>query len=532
MVERVINRDELLSGDVQQVRPFGLEAKAQSMQSLSNTLGSVANTMQKQALDLAILDFNSTAADEINKIYYSNPAEPEDLRKQYDAYWKGYSKNVPLTLRGSLQKLYSDLSEKYVNKALSTKAKNISVQREEKVNKTENAFYRHGVELTSGIISDDPAEQQMAAVNLLDILDAHNNLLNSVGAEGEYLFTAEQKQKRQQDLMTNILQTNLQNSIINSPNPLEIIERIESDALILPPIAGVSTENVNISAMLNPESKSKITKAAKDAYMDRIRSRETILNIEQKESDRIINKAIVSAALDIQNGGTGLPKQYAKVLNANATDINQLKQIAAVTENKQTPISDMNAVNEVKTNIGKGIPQKDYLISNRNKFSPEDYDALIKENNLQFGTPSNPYEVGAKQLLDLNKIVLETPGAEYDATLKMAVSNTKITYDKLYRDYAAKNPNTPLTFEVAESLKDQALAINLDAQQRYNLGLTVKDATPEKKREILKNSANNYWNTYYAKKYPKASPQKINEILTNDPIFQGQINSIKKQLGQ
>lgn len=466
-----IPREVQISENISEVKPVQ-DFKGEILSSIGESLKNTAKTMESKILANAEFDFNNNAVNNISAMYEENQSNPAALKTNLDAFWKGYSKKIPPESQNKIYGLYNDLSNKYIQKASSNYNSVLDNEYQFNILQTEHNLKTQTEILASDLFSSDINKSKTSAVNLLDAMANHDKLYNSTRTDGTPLFTPQQRMQASLEFKKDAIRNSLKAKVQESDNPMSVISYFENNEVVIPKIEGISEAPTIIPLTL--EDKLDITKDLYSEMNSKINYKEKLINIEEKEKDRI-GRTGMQAVMGMKSEGKEIPKDIVKLLSPYL-DAKGIKELHSIVNNPDPISSNGDVLKNLRQSAVQGVNISDAARSSYDsgELTFDDYKNLEEYNNQYQGKVTNPVAVGRNYIDDTSKTITDF-SPSFSSKTSQGVNEAKAQYE-LEIETRRKNGVQVSPYEAIEIAK-QSLYKNLNPQTLNTLGIKLNNSS-------------------------------------------------------
>jgi hypothetical protein len=429
---------------------------------LSRSMERTSIDMQNKSDNIYINSFLTDARKGARDIYNKNAADPDQLTKELVKYKDGLQSNMPSNLKPRLDQEFSGISEKYLDKATTTKNSILTSEQTVAQENNENQIIsdiqfaaRDLFAAPKGLSEDEIKTRNGTSLNqIISDFDAIDKNLNQVGADGKPLKTPEQKIKSVVKAKE-FLFTEAANSWLDSQDDkLTAYHKWLNNEVTLDLPEG----SINIRDTMTPEVRQKVDKQLIQSIKDDLyisKQRQEEVDKMEKEFAENTKKAL----FDKSKTGNLNPKDVER--SRNILDYNDYKDFVKMSRSAD-PISNGTIYGQLVDQIDQGQDVGEEIRKARftdKALSNDDFERLIDKNSQRGSKGPIPDSVaeGRDYLLGY----LGSNSKLLDITNSAVMAKAEREYNGRIQDFIDANKRKPN--------RSESMAISDEVSERYNV---------------------------------------------------------------
>jgi hypothetical protein len=433
---------------------------------LSRSLQNTSNEMKAKSDNLYINSFLTDSRKAARDIYNKNSDNPEQLAQELGKYKQGLIGNMPAALRPRLDNEYGSLTEKYLDKATSTKNKLLTVEQNKSLVDNENQiindmqFAARDLFNNEGLSEDEINTKNITSITqIASDFEAMDKNLGQVGADGNPLRTPDQMAKSVTKAKEFVFSEMATSWLDSQPDKLTAYDKWLNNEVAIDLPEGT----INIRDAMTPEVRQKVDKQLiasikNDLYIDkqqveRVEKAEELFADETKKVlfDQAIDGSLTPATVDASR---------------NILEFNDFKDFSKMAR-EADPITNGIVYGGFIDKIDQGVDISGELRTERftNKsISNDDYQKLL-DRNKQKGTKAalpSPVDEGRDFLLKF----MGSSAEALSILDSQVISKAERDYNGRVQDFIDKegrNPDRTEALEISDTVKDRWNVIQADS---------------------------------------------------------------------
>ena len=277
----LLNRQVATTGKAVQFQPS--QASTAFANELSRSMTNISNEMKSKSDTLYINSFLTDARKSAREIYNKNSDSPEQLATELQKHREGLIANMPAALRPRLDTEYNTLTEKYLDRATTTRNKILTIEQRKSLEDNGNQiindmqFAAKDLFNNEGLSPDEINTKNITSITqIASDFEALEKNIAQIGADGTPLKTPEQAIKSITKAKEFVFSEMANSWLDSQPDKLGAYDKWLNNEVVI----DVPEGSVNIRNAMTPEVRQKVDKQL-------IQSIKNDLYIEKQQVERV-----------------------------------------------------------------------------------------------------------------------------------------------------------------------------------------------------------------------------------------------------